>query len=136
MTTNQDLIDYFIFQCEKGFIWRGLDKKINTGEYRKRLEYEKEVIIDMGFPGYFLVVQDFLNWARKNGVLVGVGRGSIGGALAAYCMNITQVDPVRYGLIFERFLNEGRAPISIQTDELSFDDFARNIYPTIDLDFG
>lgn len=105
---QQEVIDYFRFQCEKGFLSRGLDKKQNTKEYRDRLEYEIEVVVRMGFAGYFLIVQDFINWARGNDIPVGPGRGSIGGSLAAYCMNIHQVDPIKYHLIFERFLNPGR----------------------------
>lgn len=73
--------------------------------YTERLEMEMEVINTMGFPGYFLIVADFINWAQDNDIPVGPGRGSGAGSLAAYCMRITNIDPIPYGLIFERFLN-------------------------------
>ena len=73
--------------------------------YTERLEKEIEVINSMGFPGYFLIVADFINWAQDQGIPVGPGRGSGAGSLAAYCMRITNIDPIPYGLIFERFLN-------------------------------
>ena len=73
--------------------------------YRDRLEMEIEVINTMGFPGYFLIVADFINWAKDRDIPVGPGRGSGAGSLAAYCMRITNIDPIPYGLIFERFLN-------------------------------
>lgn len=73
--------------------------------YRERLETEIDVINTMGFPGYFLIVADFINWAQDHDIPVGPGRGSGAGSLAAYCMRITNIDPIPYGLIFERFLN-------------------------------
>jgi DNA polymerase-3 subunit alpha len=73
--------------------------------YRQRLEYEIDVIQKMGFPGYFLIVADFINWAKSRQIPVGPGRGSGAGSLVAYCMRITDIDPIPYGLIFERFLN-------------------------------
>ncbi len=74
-------------------------------QYKSRLETEIDVINTMGFPGYFLIVADFINWAQDQGIPVGPGRGSGAGSLAAYCMRITNIDPIPYGLIFERFLN-------------------------------
>src|SRR3954466_7573528 len=76
--------------------------------YRERLEFEISTIIQMGFPGYFLIVADFINWAKNNGVPVGPGRGSGAGSLVAYSLGITDLDPLRYGLLFERFLNPER----------------------------
>ncbi|MCF6290801.1 MAG: DNA polymerase III subunit alpha [Desulfobacterales bacterium] len=73
--------------------------------YQQRLNHEIEVIRTMGFPGYFLIVADFINWAKGRGIPVGPGRGSGAGSLAAYCLKITDIDPIPYGLIFERFLN-------------------------------
>lgn len=73
--------------------------------YKQRLEMEIDVINTMGFPGYFLIVADFINWAKNQGIPVGPGRGSGAGSLAAYAMGITDIDPIPYGLIFERFLN-------------------------------
>ncbi len=79
--------------------------------YVERLEAELRTIRDMGFPGYFLIVQDFINWARRNGVPVGPGRGSAAGSLVAYALGITNIDPIPYGLLFERFLNPERVTL-------------------------
>src|SRR5260221_41255 len=76
--------------------------------YRARLAYELDVIIQMGFAGYFLIVADFINWAKTHGVPVGPGRGSRAGSLVAYSLGITDLDPLRYDLLFERFLNPER----------------------------
>ena len=80
----------------------------HVAEYFARLEFELNTIIQMGFAGYFLIVADFINWAKSNGVPVGPGRGSGAGSLVAYCLGITDLDPLRYGLLFERFLNPER----------------------------
>ncbi|MGC2164494.1 MAG: DNA polymerase III subunit alpha [Gallionella sp.] len=77
-------------------------------EYQQRLVFETETIINMGFPGYFLIVADFIRWSKENGVPVGPGRGSGAGSLVAYSLGITDLDPLRYGLLFERFLNPER----------------------------
>ncbi len=77
-------------------------------EYRERLDIELDVIIGMGFPGYFLIVADFIQWAKNNGVPVGPGRGSGAGSLVAYALTITDLDPLEYDLLFERFLNPER----------------------------
>ena len=77
-------------------------------EYEARLDFETGTIVQMGFPGYFLIVADFINWAKRNGVPVGPGRGSGAGSLVAYSLGITDLDPLRYGLLFERFLNPER----------------------------
>jgi DNA polymerase-3 subunit alpha len=77
-------------------------------EYEERLETEIEVIVSMGFPGYFLIVADFIQWAKQNGIPVGPGRGSGAGSLVAYALTITDLDPIRYDLLFERFLNPER----------------------------
>jgi len=77
-------------------------------EYQQRLEFELDVIINMGFPGYFLIVADFIQWAKDNGIPVGPGRGSGAGSLVAYALRITDLDPIRYELLFERFLNPER----------------------------
>lgn len=76
--------------------------------YYERLRWECKTIIQMGFPGYFLIVQDFINWGKNNGVPVGPGRGSGAGSLVAYALGITDLDPIRYDLLFERFLNPER----------------------------
>jgi DNA polymerase III subunit alpha len=83
----------------------------------ERFEYEYGVIIKMGFPSYFLIVQDYIVWAKKNGVLVGPGRGSAAGSIVAYALRITDIEPLRYGLLFERFLNPDRVSLpDIDTD--------------------
>ncbi|MBQ5591236.1 MAG: DNA polymerase III subunit alpha, partial [Clostridia bacterium] len=88
----------------------GLNKKIKnpTEEYYKRLEYELEIINKMGFVDYFLIVADFVGFAKKNNIPVGPGRGSGAASLCAYCIDITNVDPIRFNLLFERFLNPER----------------------------
>lgn len=75
---------------------------------RERLDYELDVIQAMGYTDYFLIVWDFIRYARENGIMVGPGRGSAAGSIVAYCLNITSIDPIQYGLIFERFLNPER----------------------------
>lgn len=77
-------------------------------DYEKRLEFELDVILKMGFPGYFLIVADFIKWAKAQGIPVGPGRGSGAGSLVAYALTITDLDPLRYSLLFERFLNPER----------------------------
>ena len=90
---------------------------------RKQADYEIGVILQMGFPGYFLVVADFINWSKDNGIRVGPGRGSGAGSMAAYAMGITDLDPLRHGLIFERFLNPDR--VSMPDFDVDFDDRRR-----------
>ena len=91
---------------EKKIVGHVSDDLLET--YHKRLEYELDVIVTRGFPGYFLTVQDIINWAKENDFLVGPSRGSVGGSLLAYVLDITTVDPIPAGLIFERFLNPER----------------------------
>jgi DNA polymerase III subunit alpha len=102
---NRDAFDYLVELCEKG-----LQKRYGTitPELQDRLKFELKTIKEMGFADYFLIVWDFISFAKRNGIGVGPGRGSAAGSLAAYCLEITDVDPMRYGLLFERFLNPGR----------------------------
>jgi DNA polymerase-3 subunit alpha len=97
--------EYLVELCE-----RGLAKRYErpTPELQERLRFELKTVKEMGFADYFLIVWDFVSFAKKNGIQVGPGRGSAAGSLAAYCLEITDVDPIRYGLLFERFLNPGR----------------------------
>ncbi len=93
-------------------------------EVRKQAEFEIGVITQMGFPGYFLVVADFINWAKNNGIRVGPGRGSGAGSMVAYAMRITDLDPLQHGLIFERFLNPDR--VSMPDFDIDFDERRRS----------
>jgi len=90
--------------------WQGFDRRYPAGseEYKDRLRYELDMIARMGFVEYFLIVADFVNYAKSQGIPVGPGRGSGAGSMAAYCMRITDVDPMRYNLFFERFINPER----------------------------
>ncbi len=94
-----------------------------TPQVRARADYEVGVIAQMGFPGYFLVVADFINWAKANGIRVGPGRGSGAGSIAAYALRITDLDPLVHGLIFERFLNPDR--VSMPDFDIDFDERRR-----------
>ncbi len=94
-----------------------------TPEIKERLDYELKVISDMGYPGYFLIVQDFINEARRTDVAVGPGRGSAAGSAVAYCTGITAIDPIKYNLLFERFLNPER--VSMPDIDIDFDDEGR-----------
>ncbi|MDX2301139.1 MAG: DNA polymerase III subunit alpha [Microscillaceae bacterium] len=94
-----------------------------TDEIRERLDHELKIIKGMGFPGYFLIVQDFINAARNQGVFVGPGRGSAAGSAVAYCVGITNIDPIKYDLLFERFLNPER--VSMPDIDIDFDDEGR-----------
>jgi DNA polymerase-3 subunit alpha len=87
---------------------RSQNPQLDEAPYRERLEYEISVIEDMGFPGYFLIVADFINYAKTHQIPVGPGRGSAAGSLVAYSLEITDLDPLEHGLIFERFLNPAR----------------------------
>lgn len=94
-----------------------------SDEQNERLDFELKTISRMGFPDYFLIVQDFINWAKNNGISVGPGRGSAAGSAVAYCLSITNLDPIRYDLLFERFLNPER--ISMPDIDVDFDDDGR-----------
>lgn len=97
---------YFEKLCREGLVRRYGDGV--TDEMRQRLEYEIDVIRRMGYTNYYLIVFDFINYAKQQGIPVGPGRGSGAGSLAAYCVGITNIDPIRYNLLFERFLNPER----------------------------
>ena len=108
------------FEYLKNLSIKGLSKRLNNEipeNYKERLIYELNIINDMGFSNYFLVVYDFIKYAKKNGILVGPGRGSAGGSLVAYSLGITDIDPIHYDLLFERFLNPERVTMpDIDTD--------------------
>ncbi|WP_010146426.1 DNA polymerase III subunit alpha [Serinicoccus profundi] len=119
---GEDERSWFIKEVETG-----LHRRYPEGvpDYaRKQAEYESGVIMDKGYPGYFLVVADFINWAKDNGIKVGPGRGSGAGSMCAYAMGITDLDPIQHGLIFERFLNPERK--SMPDFDVDFDDRRRS----------
>ena len=108
-------------------VQRGLHHRFPGGipeDVQRQADYEKGIILQMGFPGYFLVVADFINWAKNNGIRVGPGRGSGAGSMVAYAMRITELNPLEHGLIFERFLNPDR--VSMPDFDVDFDDRRRS----------
>src|SRR4051794_9566944 len=112
-----------LFQAE---VWKGMERRYPDGyddQRRKQADYEIQIICQMGFPAYFLVVADFIMWAKNNGVAVGPGRGSAAGSIVAYAMGITDLDPLTHGLIFERFLNPER--VSMPDIDIDFDERGR-----------
>ena len=108
--------DYLRSLCEEGFKRHYAPDRQDA---RERLDYELSVIERMGYVDYFLIVWDYVNYAKKNGILVGPGRGSGAGSLACYCLDITAIDPLRYDLLFERFLNPER--VSMPDLDIDFD---------------
>ena len=109
------------------FCWAGIEKRYTKEEEPKvveRLKYELSVIGKTGFAGYFLIVQDFVNWAKQNRIVVGPGRGRAGGSIVAYLSGITNVDPLKHNLLFERFLNPER--ISMPDIDMDFADRRRD----------
>ena len=112
---GMSLGDFLSHEAERGLEIRleqlysdTLERDAQRPKYLERLHWECKTIVDMGFPGYFLIVADFINWGKANGVPVGPGRGSGAGSLVAYSLGITDLDPLRYDLLFERFLNPER----------------------------
>lgn len=111
-----------------GLLFEGLKKKTNcTQEYLDRIETECDVIVKAGFVDYFLILWDIIKWAKSQNILVGLGRGSVGGSLIAYLLDITDIDPIKYNLLFERFLNKTR--VSGERAQ------AADALPDIDVDF-
>ena len=118
---GEDENSWFIKEVE-----RGLHRRYPDGipdDVRAQARYETDVIVQLGFSGYFLVVADFIAWAREQGIRVGPGRGSAAGSMASYAMGITELDPLRHGLIFERFLNPER--VSWPDVDVDFDERRR-----------
>ncbi len=114
---------YLLKLCEDGIKKRYKDGEY-TDEHKTRLDFELGVISRMGFSGYFLIVQDFMNWAKNEGIVVGPGRGSAAGSFVSYLTGITNLDPLQYGLLFERFLNPDR--ISMPDVDADFADHRRD----------
>ena len=114
--------DYLRYLVQKGAKEKLVGKDYYA--YKKRYEYELKIIDDMGFNDYFLIVYDFVKYAKDNGILVGAGRGSAAGSLVCYLLNITEADPLEYNLLFERFLNKER--ISMPDIDIDFQDTRRD----------
>jgi DNA polymerase-3 subunit alpha len=132
---GESLEDFLRISAREGLAQRLIERFVNpeirdrhTPSYQERLEMEIKTIIDMGFPGYFLIVADFINWAKRNGVPVGPGRGSGAGSLVAYSLGITDLDPIPYALLFERFLN----PERVSMPDFDIDFCQDNRYKVID----
>lgn len=112
----------------KNLTQKGLNKRLGgniTNEYQERLDYELSVIKKMGFVDYFLIVYDYVLYAKKNGILVGVGRGSAAGSLVSYTLGITDIDPIKYNLLFERFLNPER--VTMPDIDIDFENNKRDL---------
>jgi DNA polymerase III subunit alpha len=121
LPVGEDETSWFVKEVEHGL--RRRYPGAIPDEVRKRAEYETEIITGKGYAGYYLVVADFINWAKSNGVRVGPGRGSGAGSMTAYAMGITDLDPIQHGLIFERFLNPER--MSMPDFDVDFDERGR-----------
>lgn len=121
LPAGEDETSWFIKEVQRG-LHRRFGEHIPT-HVAERAKYEEDVILQMGFPGYFLVVADFINWAREHGIRVGPGRGSGAGSMVAYALGITQLNPFDHGLLFERFLNPER--VSMPDFDVDFDERRR-----------
>ncbi len=120
---NEDPHDYLCKLCEEGLKNRFNSKEIPK-DYLERLQYELKTVHSMGFDTYFLIVWDFVNYAKSKGIVVGPGRGSAAGSILAWSLNITNLDPIKYGLFFERFLNPER--VSMPDIDIDFADKRRD----------
>ena len=126
-------VAYLCHLTYKGAEWRYGDTL--TDEQAERIEFELKTICKMGFPDYFLIVQDFIAAARSEGISVGPGRGSAAGSAVAYCLKITNIDPIKYDLLFERFLNPDR--INMPDVDIDFDDDGRyRVFQYIEEKYG
>ncbi len=126
-------VAYLCHLTYKGAHWRYGDTL--TDEQAERIEFELKTICKMGFPDYFLIVQDFIAAARSEGISVGPGRGSAAGSAVAYCLKITNIDPIKYDLLFERFLNPDR--INMPDVDIDFDDDGRyRVFQYIEEKYG
>ncbi|MFP7695997.1 DNA polymerase III subunit alpha [Trueperella sp. LYQ143] len=118
---GEDETSWFIREVDNGL--HRIYGEVIPQPVRDRADYEVSVIVQMGFPGYFLVVSDYIRWARERGIRVGPGRGSGAGSMVAYALGITQLDPIKHGLLFERFLNPER--VSMPDLDIDFDESRR-----------
>ena len=115
---GMSIAQFFSEESKKGLQARLKNLDVDEGNYVERLNFELSVILEMDFPGYFLIVSDFIRWAKENGIPVGPGRGSGAGSLVAWALSITNVDPIQHDLLFERFLNPER--ISMPDFDIDF----------------
>jgi DNA polymerase-3 subunit alpha len=115
---GMSIAEFFSEESKKGLEERLQNLKVDRKVYNERLSFELSVILEMDFPGYFLIVSDFIRWAKENGIPVGPGRGSGAGSLVAWALSITNVDPIEHDLLFERFLNPER--ISMPDFDIDF----------------
>lgn len=118
-------VDYFKYLVNEGYKKKIADAGLDSPTYRERLEYEVNTILNMGYADYFLIVAEYVNYSIDNGIAVGPGRGSAAGSLVADCLGITDVDPIKYGLLFERFLNPDR--VSMPDIDMDFEDSKREL---------
>ena len=124
--SRRDAFGYLSELCKVGLNKRLEEKEnIDVNEYRNRLLYELDIIHKMGFTDYFLIVYDFVKYAKKNNIMVGAGRGSAPGSLISYSLGITEIDPIEHQLLFERFLNPER--ISMPDIDVDFADNKRDL---------
>lgn len=132
--TQEEYLEYLAWDgFEKRF--KDIPEKYLNEEYKERLRFELDVIKRMGFPGYFLIVSDIVVWAKNQEILVGPGRGSAAGSLVAYVLFITDIEPIEYGLLFERFLNPDR--ITMPDIDLDFqDDRREEVYEYVKQKYG
>ena len=122
---GQDIETYLDDLCRQGLIFRyGKSYEQIEPAIKERMDFELSVIKKMGWPSYFLIVADFVNWAKNNGIVVGPGRGSAAGSLVCYLTGITNIDPLKYDLLFERFLNPDR--VSMPDIDMDFADTRRD----------
>lgn len=116
--------DYLVELCKVGLNKRLKNQKVDVNRYKERLFYELDVITKMGFSDYFLIVYDYVKYAKQHDILVGPGRGSAPGSLVSYCLGITDIDPIKFDLLFERFLNPER--ITMPDIDVDFPDDKRD----------
>ena len=118
--------DSYLRQISEAGLYKRYGKAYGQlpAKIKERFDYELKIIAEMGWPSYFLIVADFVNWAKDNGIVVGPGRGSAAGSLICYATNITNIDPLKYDLVFERFLNPDR--ISMPDIDMDFSDIRRD----------
>lgn len=121
--------------CKKGLYDKIISKEINSAIYRKRMKYELSIIQQQGFVRYFLVIYDIIKWCKENNILVGYSRGSAGGSLVAYLLNIIEIDPIKHDLMFERFISPDR--VDLPDIDIDFEDKKRSkIREYVELKYG